>query len=321
MKPPDGIASTENVCEVRSFASPGADPSAAPDLLIEVPHGATRKRHFQAIRRPLVGDLPPDLVDFFFVNTDVGSPEVAREVAERIVRPPAAAGTGAAPRSVLVLRCLIPRTFIDTNRMLEGGAPGELSPAVFEYVREPRDVERLVALYGRYRAVADRAYEWVCGAGGLAFTPHTYAPRAISINSFDEGIGKALRRAYEPERYATWPTRPPVDLLTATPDGVELAPPRLAAAIRANYRAIGIAAAENESYQLHPASQGYCYSARYPGQVLCLEIARDLLADPFSPFEEMRISERKVAAMSAPIAAALVAEWDFAIRPQGPFRR
>ena len=97
-------------------------------------------------------------------------------------------------------------------------------------------------------------------------------------------------------------------MLTATPDGVALAPPRLVEAIRRNFARIGIAAAENASYQLHPASQGYRYSARYPGQVLCLEIARDLLADPFSPFEEMRISARKVAAMSAPIAAAFVAE-------------
>ena len=308
MKHPDGIASTEHVCEVERFADPGADPSAPPDLLIEVPHGATRRRHFRAVRKLLAGDLPPDLEDFFFVNTDVGSPEVAREVAERVVRPGAGAGPGTPPRSVLVLCCLIPRTFIDTNRLLEGGAPGDLSPAVFEYIREPEDVERLVSLYQRYRAVADRAYERVCGAGGLAFTPHTYAPKSVSIEISDEGIGQALRRAYEPERYEQWPTRPQVDLLTATPDGVALAPPRLVEAIRQNFASIGIAAAENTSYQLHPASQGYRYSARYPGQVLCLEIARDLLADPFSPFEEMRISERKVAAMSAPIAAALVDE-------------
>ncbi len=307
-KLPAGVASVENVCEVERFATPGADPSAPPDLLIEVPHGATRRRHFSAIRRLLSGDLPPDLEDFFFVNTDVGSAEVARKVAERVVRPAAAAGLEAPPRTVLVLRCLIPRTFIDANRVLEGDSSAEMTPPVPEYVRERRDVELLTSLYARYHAVADRAYELVCGAGGLAFVPHTYAPKAISVDSFDEGIGKALRRAYEPERYQTWPTRPAVDLLTATPDGVELAPRQLIAAIRRGYAKVGISAAENASYHLHPATMAYRYSTRYPGQVLCLEIARDLLADPFSPFEEMRIGAHKVAAMSAPIAAAFVEE-------------
>ncbi len=308
MKLPAGIASAENVCEVACLAASGADPSAAPDMLIEVPHGATRRRHFSAIRRLLSGDLPPDLEDFFFVNTDVGSAEVARKVAERIVRPAAGVRLEAPPRKILVLRCLIPRTFIDTNRVLEGDAPAEMTLAVPEYIREHRDVERLTSLYARYHAVAERAYELVCGSGGLAFIPHTYAPRAISVDSFDEGIGKALRRAYEPQRYQKWPTRPPVDLLTATPDGVALAPRQLVAAIRNKYAEIGIAAAENASYQLHPATMAYRYSASYPGQVLCLEIARDLLADPFSPFEEMRIGARQVAAMSTPIAAAFADE-------------
>ncbi len=306
LKQPADVVSVDNVCEVVRVATPGADPPAAPDLLFEVPHGATRRRHFEAVRRLLAGDLPPDLIDFFFVNTDVGSTEVARKVAELIVR--SAATAEAPPRSVLILRCLIPRTFIDTNRILEGDSPSGLTSAILEYVREPRDVECLASLYARYHAVAERAYELVCGAGGLALTPHTYAPRSVSIDSFDEGIGAVLRRAYEPESYPRWPMRPPVDLLTATPEGIVLAPPRLVAAIRDNYAGIDVAAAENDTYHLHPATMGYRYSAKYPGQVLCLEIARDLLADPFSPFEEMRIGARKVAAMSAPIAAAFVDE-------------
>ncbi len=89
---------------------------------------------------------------------------------------------------------------------------------------------------------------------------------------------------------------------------MKLAPPRLVEAIKSNYATIGIRATENVSYALHPATLGHRYSARYPSQVLCFEIARDLLAEPFAPFEEMRISEHKVATMSAPIVAALVAE-------------
>ncbi len=308
MKLPAGIASVENVCEVACIAAPGADPSAAPDMLFEVPHGATRRSHFVATRRLLVGDLPPDLEDFFFVNTDVGSTEVARKVAELIVQTPAGAGLPAPPRSILILRCLIPRTFIDTNRILDGDSPAGLSPAIFKYVRERRDVEQLTSQYVRYHAIAERTYELICGAGGLAFIPHTYAPKSVSVDPIDEGIGKALRRAYEPERYQQWPVRPPVDLLTTTPQGVGLAPPRLVAAIRDNYAKVGITAAENVSYNLHPATMAYRHSARYPGQVTCLEIARDLLAAPFSPFEEMRIGARKVTAMSAPIAAAFADE-------------
>ncbi len=325
MKPVDDVASMEHVCEVGVIASPGADASAAPDLLFEVPHGATRRSHYDAIRRQLEGDLPEDLADFFFVNTDVGATEVARRVAELVAGPDTASSlcdflspdlrrevARRLPLRVLVLRCLIPRTFIDTNRIAGAGSKTSgkagLSPALPEYIRKKEDAERLLALYAQYHAVAEKAYELVCGSGGLAVTPHTYAPKAVSIESFDEGIGSALRQAYEPERYEQWDRRPAVDILSEGGDGVKLAPPRLVEAIRSNYAKIGIRATENVSYRLHPATMGYRYSVRYPGQVLCLEIARDLLAEPFAPFEEMRIGEHKVATMSAPIAAALVAE-------------
>ncbi len=324
MKPPDGIASIQDVCEVTVIASPEADPSAVPDLLFEVPHGATRRSHFDAVRHQLSGDLPEDLVDFFFVNTDVGATEVARRVAELVAGLPAGSGlrdflgpdlrrqvARLPPRKILVLRCLIPRTFIDTNRIVDAGSVGSgtgLSPAVHEYIREKQDAERLYLLYARYQSVAEAAYELVCGSGGLALIPHTYAPKTVSVESHDEGIGSALRKAYEPEQYEKWHRRPAVDILSEGPDGVKLAPPCLAEAIKSNYARIGIRATENVSYQLHPATMGYRRSERYPAQVLCLEIARDLLAEPFAPFEEMRIGERKVETMSAPVAAALVAE-------------
>lgn len=327
MVPADGVVSTAHVCEVDVFASAGADPRAVPDMLFEVPHGATRTRHFDAIRRQLRGDLPADLTDFFYVNTDVGSTEVAREVAE-LVTGSAESSLGdflgpdlrrevarLRPRSILVLRCLIPRTFIDTNRVVDGSpramagsGKDRLSPAIPDYIRERDDAEQLLSLYARYQAIAERAYERVCGSGGLALTPHTYAPKAVSVESFDEGIGRALRQAYEPERYATWTTRPAVDIISEDPDGVKLAPSRLVEAIQRNYARIDVQATENVSYALHPVTMGHRYSVRYPGQVLCFEIARDLLAEPFAPFEEMHISEHKVTRMSAPIAVALLAE-------------
>ena len=64
-------------------------------------------------------------------------------------------------------------------------------------------------------------------------------------------------------------------------------------------------AAQNVTYRLHPATTGYLHSARFPGQVVCLEIRRDQLADPFTPFAAMRISHAKAVRMAAPLAAAL----------------
>ena len=53
---------------------------------------------------------------------------------------------------------------------------------------------------------------------------------------------------------------------------------------------------------------GYRHSTAYPECVLCIEISRALVADPFSPFEEMRIGPEKVERMSRPIGAACLDE-------------
>ena len=86
--------------------------------------------------------------------------------------------------------------------------------------------------------------------------------------------------------------------------GSRLAPKALVEAVRQQYARIGIEASENATYRLHDSSMGYVHSSRYPGRVLCMEINRELLADPFTPFEEMSISESKARRMAAPIAAA-----------------
>ena len=80
-------------------------------------------------------------------------------------------------------------------------------------------------------------------------------------------------------------------------------PRRAARYVRRGYERIGIVPTENVSYQLHPSTLGYRFSARFPGRVLCLELSRSLLADPFTPFQEMKISRDKAARMAAPIAA------------------
>jgi hypothetical protein len=174
-----------------------------------------------------------------------------------------------------------------------------------DYVSDAADIERLRRLHRAYQEAVDRSYELVCGAGGLALALHTYAPRSVAIDRVDGGIVAALRQAYEPKRYHMWPERPAVDIISETLDGVRLAPADLVASIIEKYRADAIEVSENATYHLHPASTGHSHSVRFPQQVTCLEIRRDLLADPFIPFAAMHISPVKVARMASPIAAAL----------------
>lgn len=286
-----------DVCEVEVVG----DPRVVPGLLVEVPHGATLARHFEAVRSRLVGRLPDDLTAFFFVNTDVGAPECALALA-RIV----------ADRGVtsLVLRCLIPRTFADTNRVLD--APADMStgitPCIPDYVADPADRRELAALHTAYQDVARRAHAAVCGeAVGRAVLLHTYAPRTVRIEKLDSGIVTALRQAYAPGVYETWDLRPEVDVISEGTDGESLAPRDLVDELLREYAERGIQVTENASYRLHPSTTGYEHATRYPGRVVCVELRRDLLAAPFAPFEEMRIDPALARRMAEPIAAALLA--------------
>ena len=299
------ISGIDGVCTVTRAGGPDGDPDAAPDLLIEVPHGATRLAHYALLRERLVSDLPDDLRDFFLVNTDVGAPECAEEIARRLTDPV----LGHARRQVLVVRSLVPRIFIDCNRAVDldhdAFKKAGFTPVVPPYVTSPDDVALLESLHRSYHEVVERAYRRVCGSGGLALILHTYAPKSVGIDTVDENIVAALREAYRPEVYAEWPARPDVDLITETDGGQRLAQAELVDAVGRAYAAIGIDTVENGTYRLHPATMGHRYSERYPQQVLCVEISRALLADPFSPFEEMRIGAQKVARMAAPLATAL----------------
>ncbi|MCP3981583.1 MAG: N-formylglutamate amidohydrolase [bacterium] len=310
------IESIPGVCEVE-LVGPGA--ASRPDLLIEIPHGASSAEHFSDLRARLVSEFPAGLEQFYFVNTDVGAPECAREIARRLVGedPPERRFLEDAPRgarsrlsSVAILRCLIPRTFVDCNRAMEVSTDEfreqQFTPAFPEYVTAEADVEILSGLYRRYQECARRAYEWICGDGGRALILHTYAPRSVEIHVIDHDIVSALRRAYEPELYETWARRPDVDVISESGDGASLASPELVAALERSYAKIGIDVTRNATYRLHPATMGYRHSIEYPERVVCMEINRALLADPFIPFVEMRIAAEKAARMAEPAAAALL---------------
>ncbi|MCA8949230.1 MAG: hypothetical protein KDE27_06995, partial [Planctomycetes bacterium] len=129
------IRSIDGVCDVALVRGAAAVPDARPAVVLEVPHGATRGEDFRALRARLRGDVPNDLIEFFFVNTDIGAPELAFAIAERLV--------AAAPScSALVLRSRLPRTLVDCNRSLDrasvpsGSGAGELTPGLPPWIRD-----------------------------------------------------------------------------------------------------------------------------------------------------------------------------------------
>lgn len=295
------LRSLEGVAHVETLLGSRADPDAAPDLLVEVPHGADRRAHYDALRAKLVGDLPEDLHLFFHANTDVGAWDYGRRVAELVV---AADPT----RTALLIRCLVPRTFIDTNRLPRATdelAAGGMTAGIPAYIRHPEDQERLLSLHRAYVDLATEAYGAVCGGGGFALAPHTYGPRTMGIARVDDDIVTALRAAYAPEVWSTWPLRRDVDLITKDPEGVSYAPPGMAESLLAAYRELDFDAVDSETYSLHPSAQGTHHTKRYPGQTLTLEVRRDLLVRRFDLFEELDIDPDAVERVARPLATAI----------------
>ncbi|HEY8374904.1 MAG TPA: N-formylglutamate amidohydrolase [Nannocystis sp.] len=292
----EDLSDVPGVCALQ-YTPPRAGGST---LLIELPHGATRTSDYEALRGRLRGRLPEHLEEFFYVNTDIGTPECAAWIAEAL----AAEGHGA-----LVVRCLVPRTFIDCNRVVAGSIPGMmidgLTPAVASYIEDPEDRALLEELHRAYHELTERAYRQLCGSGGLALQLHSYAPRSVGVERVDHEIVAALRRAYAPGIAETWPERPAVDVICADAEGTMWADPELVAAVRAAFAASGIEARENATYCLHPATMGYQYARMYPRKVLCVELNRGLLADPFIPLRASPIGAHGVERMSRPVATAL----------------
>ncbi len=299
----DRVRSIERVCDVAWARGDAAAPEAAPDLLLEVPHGATLARHFDWLRDELQGDYDDGLRDFFFVNTDVGSPELAMAIARGVV--------AAQPeRTAVVVRCELPRTFCDTNRDIDRAAvaacsqPGEMTAGLPAWVRHPADRALLLERYFAYREVVEAAFAGVCGAGGDALCVHTYAPRSLSV-AVDDDIGQTLRAAYAPGALETWPLRPEVDLITRDGAGEELANAALADAAELQFVDAGFEVMRNGTYHLHASTLAHRFARRFPGRTLCFELRRDLLLDAFVPFVELIPREDKVARAAAPVVASL----------------
>ncbi len=277
---------------------------APPSLLLEVPHGATRTEDFTAVAEGLRSPLPDGLVDFFHVNTDAGAPELADAVARRFVE--------AHPdRSAAVLRCRIPRTFIDCNRRIDASADdfkaGKVTPGLMPWVTDPADRALLRGRYDQYVAAVRAATAAVMPVGGLVMM-HTYAPRDVDVE-VDADIVRNLRRAYEPEVFPTWPLRPEIDVIGRDLEKRSYVSPALLDALHQGFARAGITLGEGATYPLHPSTLAYDAAVRWPARTLCIEVRRDLVADPFEPFAQMRIGGANVDRIAAPLAAALDAWW------------
>ncbi|MEO7735514.1 MAG: N-formylglutamate amidohydrolase, partial [Kofleriaceae bacterium] len=294
------LSSISGVLDVTVVRGAQAAPDAALDLVIEIPHGATTTADFTALAAQLTSPLPDGLIDFFHVNTDAGAPELAIAVTAQLV-------AEAPARSVAILRCRVPRTFIDCNRRIEASASelqaGKVTPGLMPWITTPEDRALLRAAYDRYvSAVRDATAQ--LAADGAMLLLHTYAPRTVDVE-VDDQIVVNLRRAYQPEREPTWPLRPEVDLIGREVDGTSRLPVAVAETLRRELAAAGITLADSATYPLHPSTLAYDHVRAHPGRALCVEVRRDLLAEPFEPFVEMTIGAAKVARLVGPFVRAI----------------
>ncbi|MEZ4381130.1 MAG: N-formylglutamate amidohydrolase [Nannocystaceae bacterium] len=298
----DDLRSLPGICDL-SWHPPrdGLGDGPRPALLIEIPHGATEIADYEAVAAGLRSTLPPELEAFFYVNTDIGAPECAERVA-------AALCASDRPVGVLVARCRIPRTFIDCNRVA-AGIPGVvvdgLTPAVASYVDDAADKDVLEDSHRRYHELVSRAYARVCGGGGLALQLHSYAPVSVDIPVIDRDIVDKLRWAYSPEVFPRWGRRPDVDVICESVDGAELADAALVDGLLRAYRELGLEVGASATYRLHPATMGYHYARRFPGQVLCVELSRGRLADPFVPLARSPLSTTEIERLAGPLTKVL----------------
>ena len=298
------LQSIPDILDVHLLHGAHARPGAALDLLVEVPHGATTTLDFTALAARLESPLPPSLIDFFHVNTDAGAPELALAIARRFIADEPA-------RTAAVLRCRVPRTFIDCNRCIDASPAdfraGKVTPGIPPWITAPADRALLRERYDAYVAAVRGAIDRLAPGGGLLLL-HTYAPRSVDVE-VDLDIVAKLRHAWQPEVVPTWPLRPEVDIIGRGVDGASHAPSAVAAALREALAARGITAADSATYPLHPSTLAWEHATRLPGRALCVEVRRDLLADPFEPFAQMRIGEAQVSRLAEPFATALRAWW------------
>jgi hypothetical protein len=238
------ISSRAGVCDVAFVRGAAADPQQPPDLVLEVPHGATRSAHFTALRARLRGTYAADLHDFFCVNTDVGAPELANAIAKRVHGGAAATDRrrGAMPAAAHVRRLQPPHRSRRRSPARRSAGETDAGPAaVGRGSRRPRTAARgLLRLPRRRdrrvrRRMRQRRFRDVRAHLRAAQRRRRRSTRTSS-------------RVFAPptlaERIGTWQLRPSVDLITHDPEGRELASPELASRSAEAFAAAGFDVAQ-----------------------------------------------------------------------------
>lgn len=290
----------DNTVDLQLVRGREAGADTAPALVIEVPHGATDAGDFDAWASALEGPLPDDLQGFFHVNTDAGAPELAEAVARRFteVRPDQAA---------LVIRCRVPRTFVDCNRMLDVGPDAfreaGVTPGLPPWIRETGDHALLRQAWSHYQSTVDAAIEGARDDARILLL-HTFAPRTVDVQ-VDLDVVANLRAAWAPEKAQTWPLRPEVEVIGRDTEGVDHAPAKAVLALRLALGPLGVPVAESATWPLHPSTLAWHRTMAHPGRVLCVEIRRDLLAAAWTPMEPLEIDPGRVALFVEPLVDAI----------------
>ena len=269
-------------------------------LLIELPHGATKTKDFLWYQQKLQSTYPKNLIDFFYVNTDVGSPEIAFHIAQKLL------GT----YETHILQSHIPRTFIDCNRVVGEGilyTEGGVTPATPSYVTDAQDVSFLYEQYHQYQKYVRSLYTKICEQDeGQALMLHTYAPRSVPITQVDFDIVEQLHAYYKTDKIQDCPLRPEIDIIYKTPDGENLIDATWIQNLKRIFGQNGFFVADGDSYPLHPVTTAYEHAHKNPSKTMCLEIRRDLVVQDWDPFVEMSISESKAVVIASCIADSLL---------------
>ena len=266
-----------------------------PSVFIELPHGATKTEHYHTFAQRMP-EIDTSMIQFFYTNTDIGTPELAKEVMSLLEE-----------TDVCILQSYIPRTFVDCNRNLERNLSdykaAKVTPGLPSYVPEHHH-QWLKDIHKRYTRKAEELYKKVCGNNGVAIMLHSYAPKSVGIHTVDKDIVEKLRWAYEPEQYTQWPERPEIDIICTTLEGVNIAHPILYKELRAllgTQYTIG----SSQTYPMHHATMAYAHAQKYFEQTLCLEIRRDLLVEKFRPCVELPIQPQRIHHFAQKIAKAI----------------
>ena len=294
------MLSKKYICSVQLY---GCDRPDQANVLIELPHGATLTEHYSELAKQMRSKLPENLIDFFYVNTDVGSPELGEAVADQLRH-----------LGAVVLRCLIPRTLIDCNRVIDADPQayrdGGVTPGLPSYITEDSDRQVLLERYQAYFDTATELMETVCSRGGLAMILHSYAPRSVGISSVGADIVQQLHWAYQPEVLEDWPLRPGVDFIVKDPAGVvvtdQLWLDELSHALCANGLPLP---ATGDTYPLHPVTRAHHFATSYAPRVVCVEVRRDLLVGEFTPFAPLSAVPEMVQPFAQALATATVKYW------------